>query len=308
MTIDEIRLMYEYLRDAPPGAVMIDVGAFRGEHLRDFLGAGWRVHAFEPDPEKQAHLQRLAASFPALALHRLAVSDRPATGVPFFTSPVSSGIASLRAFHQSHRETLRVDIVTLDDFTAAQGLSRIDLLKIDAEGEDAAVLRGVPWDRLRPAAILCEFDEAKPDCPRLAEIAAYLTARDYALIISEWYPITQYGGGGGHRWRRFSEATAPLADPLAWGNVIALRDGVDPMRFAGAVARTLGEPTGASGAGEGGPTVTAQQMIASLEADVRGLRASRSWRWTQPLRALEAACRRRKHAAPASQSTPGKPL
>ncbi|MCE9613233.1 MAG: FkbM family methyltransferase [Lentisphaerae bacterium] len=296
MTIDEIRVLYEYLRGESAGAVMVDVGAFRGQHLRPFLRDGWRVHAFEPDPEKKADLQALASAFPALAVHALAVSDHPAEGVPFFTSKVSAGIASLRAFHASHRESLRVAITTLDAFTAEQGLSRIDLLKIDAEGEDAAVLRGMPWDRLRPAVILCEFDEAKPGCPPLAEMATYLMERGYTLMISEWQPIIQYGGGGGHAWRRFARYPTPLEDAKAWGNVLAFRDGVDGMRFASAVARAVASPDAEEvpdpSAGNARPSVTAQAMIAGLEADVRFLKASRSWRWTWPLRTLEALAAR----------------
>ncbi len=36
------------------------------------------------------------------------------------------------------------------------------LLKIDAEGFDKHVLEGFPWDRTKPAAIMCESRTARP--------------------------------------------------------------------------------------------------------------------------------------------------
>ena len=40
-------------------------------------------------------------------------------------------------------------------------LSKIDFLKIDVEGLDWNVLKGVPWDRVKPEVIECEFEDAK---------------------------------------------------------------------------------------------------------------------------------------------------
>ena len=79
----------------------------------------------------------------------------------FFASDQSTGASSLAAFTQNHHETATVDITTLDIALREYGIEQVRLLKIDAEGFDKHVLEGFPWDRTKPAAIMCEFEDRK---------------------------------------------------------------------------------------------------------------------------------------------------
>ena len=71
---------------------------------------------------------------------------------------------------------------------------------------------------------MCEFEDAKtePLGYSITDLAEYLRAKSYNLIISEWYPILAYGSP--HRWRRFALYPCELLDSKAWGNIIAVRD------------------------------------------------------------------------------------
>jgi hypothetical protein len=85
-------------------------------------------------------------------------------------------------------------------------------------------LRGYPWDRSKPRVIVCEFEDAKtrPLGYDYHDLAGFLVARGYRLIVSEWRPIVRYGVQ--HRWRRFAEYPCELTESAAWGNLIAVTD------------------------------------------------------------------------------------
>jgi FkbM family methyltransferase len=224
--VDEVRIVFEAIASRTQQGTMVDVGAHYGYALRDFVRAGWQVCAFEPDAKNRERLLKRYGRYKNLHVDPRALSDAPCMDAAFFTSPQSSGISGLSAFHSSHHESARVQVTTLKDALAGRApfARGVDFLKIDTEGFDLMVLRGLPWDEIAPTAILCEFEDKKtePLDYRFHDIASYLTARAYRVIVSEWYPIEAYGEN--HRWRRFTTYPAELADALAWGNLIATND------------------------------------------------------------------------------------
>ena len=63
---------------------MLDVGANVGNSADRFLGQGWTVHAFEPDPSNRKGLQILGKNFSGLIINEQAVSDKAGIKIPFF--------------------------------------------------------------------------------------------------------------------------------------------------------------------------------------------------------------------------------
>jgi FkbM family methyltransferase len=59
----------------------------------------------------------------------------------------------------------------------------IDLLSIDTEGHDMAVLRGVDWTEIRPKIVICEAHNDKVG----DEITEFLAAREYEHVASIGY-------------------------------------------------------------------------------------------------------------------------
>ncbi len=215
--------------------VMIDVGAHFGTSASYFEEMGWTIHCFEPDPANRVKLEQRYAGVSAVSIDARAVGDEPKRDVLFYASQESTGISGLSAFRESHEEVGRVDVTTVEEIIRERSISSIDFLKIDVEGFDYAVLKGVPWETIRPDVVECEFEDAKtiPMGHRWRDTAAYLVARDYTVYISEWHPIIRYGIP--HDWRRinlFTESTEIPAD--AWGNLLAFKDdpGFDTVRSA----------------------------------------------------------------------------
>jgi FkbM family methyltransferase len=144
------------------GSVIFDAGAHTGEFLREALrrsAADSVFHVFEP---AAASFRVLSAAFGGdgrVRLNRLALSCDSGSGVLFYDEP-GSQLASLTPrlrFGQAKSEGVRLE--TLDQYCRAHEIVRIDLLKLDVEGHEMAVLAGATEMLKRQAIgrILFEF-------------------------------------------------------------------------------------------------------------------------------------------------------
>ncbi|MEQ1709545.1 MAG: FkbM family methyltransferase [Terricaulis sp.] len=223
-SVDEAAVVAQLLgADRGRSHVMFDVGAHTGGSAQHFHKLDWTIYCFEPDVVNREKLGRRFHEMSNVVIDPRALSDRPLERASFFTSPESSGISSLHPFRPTHRESDRVQVTTVADVTATRGIEGIDFLKIDVEGLDFSVLRGVPWDRLRPRVVMCEFEDAKtaPLGHDWRDICRYLRSKGYFVYVSEWHPVTRYGIT--HDWRRVFPYSATDVAVRAWGNIIALR-------------------------------------------------------------------------------------
>lgn len=225
--VDEAQIVASLAPDAhgQSEAVLVDVGAHCGDVTAMFLDKGWSVVAYEPDPSNRQQFEKRIGNHPRLQLSTCAVSDKAVGSVSLFTSPTSTGISTLSAFHESHEPTATVDVVTLSDDLRARNVARVDFLKVDIEGFDFFALKGFNWGYL-PRFVLYEFENRKtvPLGYSLMDSTAFLTERGYHLVYSVWEPIVEYGMR--HRWRGLFDAP-PSDVETCWGNVLGFRDAAD---------------------------------------------------------------------------------
>lgn len=235
---DECRLVHDLTSNRTGARVMVDVGACTGSSLAPFAKDGWTVYAFEPDSANRADLEAGWGMAVDVHIDPRAVSDKAQIDLPFFRSDVSQGISGLSAFHESHEQAGTVDTTTVGDMVTEHEIDRIDFLKVDTEGHDLFVLKGVDWDRIAPDVVVCEFEDAKtvPLGYTFDDLATFLTDHGYTVVVSEWYPVVEYGRQ--HTWRRFAEYPCSLEDPDSWGNLIAVRDEADAQRLVAGLGTT----------------------------------------------------------------------
>jgi FkbM family methyltransferase len=126
-----------------PGAVVLDVGASVGSYSMLFgqwAGRSGRVYAFEPAPEIRAVLQRhVTLNDLDGVVVPVAAAASDANGRSTFVTPGLHGISRLAAAGESSPVT--VDTITIDEFCRRESV-KPDLIKIDVEGAELAVLRG----------------------------------------------------------------------------------------------------------------------------------------------------------------------
>lgn len=224
-SIDETEIIFEILKSrSGKGNIMVDVGAHFGTSLMPFAEIGWTIFALEPDPNNRKKLEVASSNFENVSIDTRAVSDESNLEVSFFTSQVSTGISSIAAFHESHKATTKVKTITLEDFCKEKKIEKINFLKIDTEGFDLMVLKGFDWDNQEhPDYIVTEFEDrkTKPLGYSFLDQATFLEEKGYKLLISEWFPIVEYGKR--HKWKGFLKDKNQVINTLAWGNIIATK-------------------------------------------------------------------------------------
>ncbi|GGV07042.1 DNA-binding protein [Actinomadura cremea] len=151
------------------GGFFVDVGAgdpVSGSLTKNLVDAlGWRGVNIEPLPERH---ERLAAARPNDVNLRLAAGEAPGSAAFFRIVPGpgktgGGGLSTLdTAVRDAHlgdgwrHEELRVDVLTLDSILGRHAFPGFDLLKVDVEGAEAAVLRSARLRSWRPRAIVVE--------------------------------------------------------------------------------------------------------------------------------------------------------
>lgn len=134
--------------------LVVDVGANTSVYGYSVLPKSVKFIAFEPNPETFAQLS--AKRYPKrVELFQLAVGDHNKTislydfadDAAAKASQPTATLAStnkqvIEQFHGQKSKRYQVKQVTLDSFLAPRRVKHIDLLKIDVEGAELAVLRG----------------------------------------------------------------------------------------------------------------------------------------------------------------------
>jgi FkbM family methyltransferase len=126
-----------------------------------------RIIAFEPHPKSYARLQASLETHRNVSLHNVACSDVSGRLELFdYCAHDGSSHASIypevfERLHHANSVSHAVPAKTLDETLEAEGVRRISVLKIDAEGHEMRVLRGAER-YLRSGSIDCiqlEFNE-----------------------------------------------------------------------------------------------------------------------------------------------------
>jgi len=202
------RLFWKYVGLAREQIRMIIiVGAWQGTEipglLRDYPQA--RVVAFEPSHNHFPSLEAAYAGHPRVACFREAISDLvgsavfhegslPGTGSLLPFSSEEQSIRHNRGLHQTN--VFDVETSTLDDHPAIRDLERVDLLKIDVQGAETAVIRGGRKLLTRTSAVLIEValrDSAYVGAAQLRDVDAALAGAGLTLCGLGVDPVTLDG-------------------------------------------------------------------------------------------------------------------
>jgi FkbM family methyltransferase len=137
-----------------PGDVVLDVGSGAGEEvelLSRLVGPAGRVYAIEAHPATFAALERRSNGLANVVPVHAAVTDRAGT-VSF-----SDDERYLENRMTDDATGITVPARTLDDLLDEWGLDRVDFLKMNIEGAEAAALEGLARHaaRVRNATVSC---------------------------------------------------------------------------------------------------------------------------------------------------------
>jgi FkbM family methyltransferase len=128
-----------------PGDTVFDIGGDAGYYTVIFaklVGSGGKVVVFEPIPKAQERIMENVAlnDFHNVEMVDLALGSKPGSFVlerPFQDSRINLNKA------EPGPEDILVKVIRFDDLAKARVLPRADLIKIDVEGAELEILRGM---------------------------------------------------------------------------------------------------------------------------------------------------------------------
>lgn len=192
--------------------LILDVGANIGQTVAHYRETFARpiLHCFEPDQTAFEQLRQRYSGLEAVVLHQAAMGRR--SGTASFHAHKVSGISSLLEVDQEHivRFTLQnewapgrgevtesVQVLTIDGYLHAQGITHVDILKVDAQGTELQVLEGAEraLGQNQISIIYCElnFGRFYHGQGFHYQIAAFLHRHGYELY--DFYDLRRGHGG-----------------------------------------------------------------------------------------------------------------
>jgi FkbM family methyltransferase len=149
-----------------PGMVVVDIGAHVGYYTllsAQLVGPTGKIYAFEPEPGNHTTLRKNIElnGYDNIVATQLAVSDRTGNATIYLTS-LDSGRHSLFQHDLPRRGSASIETTTLDLFLEARDWPQIDLIKVDVEGAEIAVLDGMAQLLVRSPKLklIIEFNPA----------------------------------------------------------------------------------------------------------------------------------------------------
>ncbi|MBI3445756.1 MAG: FkbM family methyltransferase [Magnetospirillum sp.] len=186
-----------------PQSVFLDIGANVGQHSLFMSAHASHVHAFEPWAVARDAISRKIAlnRIANITVHGVGLSDR-AHEETFFAPTLSNrGTGSFISGHNlSNRELGRLPLVAGDAYLAEQGIDRVDLIKLDAEGFEPLILAGLTAT-LRRCRPVVAFEMSMADTRPGQNPASILTP-----FGDGWTAYVLGGGPDHYQLRPFAEA------------------------------------------------------------------------------------------------------
>jgi FkbM family methyltransferase len=150
-----------YLRRQGRRVVYLDIGANVGHHLLFMCGVADECHAVDPNGSvlERAREKIELNHIKNTKLYEIALGETNQTKPYFVPSAANEGTGSFLADWGSggnSRTPIPAKIRKADEFLAEQGIVNVNIVKIDVEGFEPAVLRGLKpvFERERPFILL----------------------------------------------------------------------------------------------------------------------------------------------------------
>ncbi len=224
----EARDFEAFMRLVRPGSVVIDVGANFGLYAVSaavYARPLGQVYAFEPAPGAFAMLERNIAEN-GLDVTAIAAAIGAARARAKFHVAQDVSFSSLHETNRSREaEPIEVEVATLD--AALCEVKSIDLLKIDVEGGEAAVLTGARdvLGRSRGAIVQFEYSHKNLSSERHREL-------QQAIVSLQPLGLRVYRRGAD------GASELPSYDEPFSGNLFLAREGESERRLLDALTKT----------------------------------------------------------------------
>lgn len=203
---------------------VVDVGANIGNYARDALNGRMNVHYHGFEPVRSTYevltTQLKGITGNHIHLNNCACGSEAGSAEIFVSDGTTRGsrssLVDLEMVPDSRPET--VQIVTLRDYFRDNAIEQVDLVKIDVEGFEVEVMRGIDFTVVRPRMIQFEYNNTWLGQPVFLREAFELLS-GYTI-----YRLLPYG----MKPVEYTTAYPDNLETFSYCNYLALDEGVQP--------------------------------------------------------------------------------
>lgn len=190
-----IEILQQFL---PHNPIIIEAGAYDGRDTQKMTQHFPKciIHAFEPLPEIYNRLEKNTGHLSQVYRHPYALSNSNGNALFHISEhPKKPGIASQAGSLYTPKERLKyspllfprttqVKTITLDTWAKKNQINRIDLLWLDTQGHELAILQAAPNILPNIHVILAEvsFIESYEEQPLYADVVSWMTSHGFRHI------------------------------------------------------------------------------------------------------------------------------
>lgn len=172
------------------GDTVIDIGAGVGEEVlpvSDLVGSMGKIHAIEANPNTFAVLKYYCTNnrLTNVELHNLAITEK--SGAIFIEDDGGYGVQNAISMSQTGK-LIEVNAMSLDDFIELNKIESVDLLKVNIEGAERFVIKGMDRsvNKIKRVAMSChDFRYAKGE-------SDFFKTRDEVMQYIQQYFVVSY--------------------------------------------------------------------------------------------------------------------
>lgn len=182
----------------PSSPIIVEAGAYKGKETIKLatMVPQSTVHAFEPVPEIFEQLKANTAHLPNVHCYQIALSNKTGSTLmhlsehpdrPGITSQGNSLLAPKERLALSpliFPKTIEVPTITLDDWAKKQNIDHVDLLWLDLQGLELAVMQSsaIIFPTVKVILTEVEFAQAYEGQPQYPQVRAWLEAQGFTMI------------------------------------------------------------------------------------------------------------------------------
>lgn len=178
--------------------VIVEAGAHKGRDTIEFAKT-WpnaTIHAFEPVPELYEKLKQQIAHLPNVFCYNYALSNSSGNATFYSSDTMHSSISSLLQPEQIKQEKptaqwqpIQVQTISLDEWAKLYSIKQVDLLWLDVQGAELAVLQGADTLLNQISAIHCEvaIKQRYVNQALYPEIALFLASKGFKIQAEALY-------------------------------------------------------------------------------------------------------------------------
>jgi len=163
--------------------MIFDVGAHKGQtslHFCKLLPQSF-IHAFEPSPYLFAEIEKNLSRRKNIRCHNFALGETNEKA--FLTKPDSDLCGQV--IKAQKKNSTSISVRRLDEFCQVENIDSIDLLKIDVEGNELSVLRGVSGmfesNAIRAILLECDFNKDDKQHSYFIDIFDFLSDQNFCF-------------------------------------------------------------------------------------------------------------------------------